>query len=160
MTPDEFAGKSAGQRALILAKVDDLIRSGEVRFELPIVSLLHQLIYLGTRLKAHEYAEIVDLALAWGFEHEFETGEIGKSRLRRALAQEVSELLPDLYAMTAAKVLAFFEDRDLSTFRDAQLNGARDVVSNLLANRACEEEAPPLAALRKKIDAEQRGRKV
>ncbi len=158
MTPIEFAGRPAGQRALIISKVADLVESGERRFELPVINLLQQLIYLGTRLRPDEYSEVVDLALSWGFERQYETGEVGKARLRRALAQEASSLPPELFTMAAAKALEFFNRHDLATFSEAQFNGARDVVSNLLANRACEEEALKLAALRRKIDAEQRGR--
>ena len=160
MTPVEYAERPAGQRMLIHSKVADLAASGRAELELPLMGLLAQLVHLGTRLSADEYGEVVDLTLEWGFEHTYATGEVGKARLRRSLADEAATLPPSLHALEASKVLAFFEERGLETFEENCLNGARDLVSNLLANRACEDEdqAAPPAALRRAIDMEQRGR--
>ena len=158
MTPADYGERPAGQRGLIISKVVDIASSGEARFEIPIVSLLQRLIHLGTRLSAEEYAEIVDLGLIWGFDHVYETGEFGKSRLRRELGQEAYTLPPSLHAMVTKKVLEFFDQRNLKELKEYQLNGARDLVSNLMANRACEDAAPRLMFLRREIDQEQRSR--
>jgi hypothetical protein len=131
---------------------------GNARFETPIFILLQHLIRLGTLLEAEEYEEIVDLGLTWGFEHEYQTGEIGKARLRRAMAQEAPALAAHVYPMVAAKVLAFLDAADLGQYEEGHLHGARELVSNLMANRACDKEAAGLAKLRRSIDAEQRQR--
>jgi serine/threonine protein kinase len=159
MNPAEYGERPAGQRALIMSRVADLAVSDNERLELPVVNLLHHLIHLGTRLPPEEYEEIVDLGLVWGFDHQYENGDVGKARLRRALGEEVATLTPSLHAMVASKVLQFFEEKDLGSLDEAHLNGARDLVSNLLANRACEADAPPLAELRREIDAEHRSRR-
>jgi len=159
MTPIEYGERPAGQRMLISSKVADLTSSSKPRLEMPVVSLLQTLIHLGTRLPTDEYEEIVDWGLVWGFEHSYQTGEVGKVRLRRALGAEAPSLPPSLHAMVVKKVLAFFGPKNLAEFEEAHLHGARELVSNLLANRACEADAPSLAALRRQIDSEQRERK-
>jgi serine/threonine protein kinase len=158
MTAAEFAARPAGQRALIFAKVFDLTESGNPRLELPIVGLLQHLIRLGKDLEPGAYEEVIGLGLTWGFRHTYETGEVGKARLRRELAAQAPSLSPAIYAMAAERVLAFFGEQPVAEYDEPQLNGARDLVSNLLANRSCDSEAPALAALRRQIDAEHRQR--
>ena len=55
-------------------------------------------------------------------------------------------------------MLDFFKEEELEEYDEPRLNGARELVSNLMANRSCDEEAPALAALRRQIDAEHRKR--
>jgi serine/threonine protein kinase len=159
MTAAEFAERPAGQRALIVAKVVDLTESGNPRLEAPIFYLLTHLIRVGAMLDPDEYEEIIDLSMTWGFRHEYQTGEVGKARIRRALAQEAHSLAPHVYPMVAKNVLTFFDDEVLEDYDEGQLNGARELVSNLMANRSCDQEASALAKLRRQIDAEHRAQR-
>ncbi len=129
MTASEFAERPAGQRQLILAKVYDLTESGNPRLEPPIFSLLQHLIRLGRDLDAGTYEEILDLALIWGFKHEYTTGEVGKARIRRELAGQASTLAPHVYAMAAAKVVAFFEGESFEDYDEFQLRWRTRVTS-------------------------------
>ena len=158
MTPGEFAERPAGQRALINSKILDLAEKTEARFEYPTIQILSHLIHLGTRLPVVDYKEIIDIAFMWAFFHEFSSGDIGDQRLRRKLAGEAATLPPNAHNMVADKFIEQFNDIDLSKFNDWDLNGLRDIVSNLLANRACEENAAALAKIRRAIDAEHRVR--
>lgn len=153
----EFAEHPAGQRALILSKVDDLAASGDEKLEMPLNSLLIQLVRVATMSDPGEYGEIIHIALEWGFVHQFRTGEFGKAQLRRALAEQTPSYVPGIFRATAETVKKFFESIDFSTWNAARLNGARELLDGLLANRSCGEEfATPLAAMRRKVDRAQR----
>jgi serine/threonine protein kinase len=153
MTPEEFRDRPAGQRALIVARVADLAKSGDPRLEMPIVHHLNLLVHLGARLNPDEYREVIQIALDWGFTHTYQNGDIGKSNLRVTLAREASLFFAPVHRMVAAEVLEFFDRVSLSELDEWQLNGVRQVVSNLLANRACDDElVPPLVALRRRVD--------
>jgi hypothetical protein len=158
MTAAEFAERPAGQRALIVAKLHDLTESGNPRLEPAIFGLLQHMIRLGRDLAPEDYEEITDLALIWGFQHEYSTGEVGKARIRRELAEQAATLAPAVYAMVAAKAISFFDGETFGDYTEFQLNGARELISNLMANRSCDKEAAALAKLRRQVDAEQRER--
>jgi serine/threonine protein kinase len=158
LTPPEFAERPAGQRALIVSKVVDLTESGNPRLEAPIFILLQHLVRLGVALDPSEYEEIIELSLTWGFKHKYQTGEVGKARIRRELAQQAASLPPGVYSMVAEKVLDFLGEEPLEDYDEFQLNGVRELVSNLMANRSCEKEAVALAKIRRQVDSEQRKR--
>jgi len=74
------------------------------------------------------------------------------------LAEQAASLSPNVFAMVASKVVDFLGAEALDDYDDFQLNGARELVSNLMANRSCDKEASALAELRRQVDAEQRKR--
>lgn len=158
LTPTEFAGRPAGQRALVFAKIADIAASNEERLEMAVSRLLETLVRVATEVPIGEYGEIWALGLEWAFVHEYRMGGVGLSSLRRQMAETAVHLNSNLYKGAAKSTVDFFTSQDLSAFEDWRLNGARELVSGLLANRACEEEASELASLRREVDAQQRAR--
>jgi serine/threonine protein kinase len=157
MDAAEFAEHPAGQRALILSKVADLAASGDEKLEMPLNSLLVQLVRVASKTDPDEYEEIVHIALEWGFAHQFRTGEFGKAQLRRALAEQTASYAPGTFRAAAQTIQKFFEAIDLDSWNAARLNGARELFDGLLANRSCSDEfARPLATIRRKVDRAQR----
>ncbi len=160
MTAAEFAERPAGQRELIVAKVVDLTESRNPRLEPPIFILLTNLVRLGIDLDSDDYEEIIELALTWGFKHEYQTGEVGKARIRRELAEQAASFSPQTYSMVANKVLEFLNGEPFDEYDEGRLNGVRELVSNLMANRSCNKEASALGKIRRQVDAEQRKRPI
>jgi hypothetical protein len=153
----EFAEHPAGQRALILSKVADLAASGDDKLEMPLLWLLVQLVRVASGTDLEEYEEVVQIALEWGFSHQFRTGEFGKAQLRRSLAEQAPSFVPGIFRAAARAVLAFFEPVDLSSWNAARLIGGRELFDGLLANRSCGDDfAGPLASMRRKVDKAQR----
>jgi len=157
MDAREFAEHPAGQRALIVTKVVDLAASGNEKLELPLVSLLVQLVRVASGTDPVQYEEVVRLTLEWGFRHQYRTGEIGKAQLRRALAEQAPQFAPGTFRIAADATLALFETVDFSSWDYPKLVGSRSLIDGLMANRSCgDEHASSLAVLRRKVDAAQR----
>lgn len=153
MTAIEFSERPAGQRALIISKVEDLAEAHEARLEYPLINLLVRLVHLGARLRVGQYEQIIHMALECGFDRVYSNGRTGDVKVRRAIADEAGSLPPANHAMVARTVLEFFKPKNLLELDEWQLNGARDTVNNLMANRACEQQADELTELRAAINA-------
>ncbi|MCP4248448.1 MAG: serine/threonine protein kinase [bacterium] len=140
MTPIEFSERPAGQRELIIDKVMGIAETEKPQLEYPVKNLLRRLLYLGTRLDTDQYLEIFELALRWGFDRTYSNGVVGDVGLRRAIARELAQLPQSNHKMVASTILDYCSDRDLESIDAWRLNGLREVVSNVMANRFCEEE--------------------
>ena len=105
-SPIEFLRLPKGQQSLILAKVADIVASGESKLELASERFLELLLNLCVLVEKDSYRGIVVQAVPWAFEKEF-NGRIGRDSIRRSLEKASHEASGDAYEVLREDVREF-----------------------------------------------------
>lgn len=140
MSSRDFSGRPAGQRRLIVEKILDLSGTDESRLEFPTVHLLGRLVEVGVDLPEEEFREIIEASLYWGYVRRCANGQCGDQRVRGALAICSLSFPKTAHRVAADALLALLEKQPCDDFDEWRCNGLRDTVSNLLANRCCDDD--------------------
>jgi len=135
-TPSEFMKLPGGQRALVLAKVADIVCSGDPHLEYASERFLELLLTRGILLDKNTYREIVNPAIRWGFQLNFDN-ILGRDSIRRALERAASEARADAHEVLREEFVSFLENTNLEAKEDWYLHAVRAVLQCLLANPSC-----------------------
>ena len=148
-SPIEFMRLPKGQQSLILAKVADIVDSGEPNLERASEQFLELLLNLCILMEKDSYRGIVVQAVPWAFEKEF-NGRIGRDSIRRSLERASHEASGEAYVVLREEFENFIKRTELDDKEEWYLHAVRNVLQNLLANPACTgDEAELVEALRK-----------
>ena len=154
MTADDFMKLPAGQRTLILVKLDDVVESSEPNLQLAAAQFLELLLTRGILLEKESYRRIVGPAINRGFERDF--GQyMGRRTLRDALQSAASVARIEAYAVVEEEFIAFIERAELNGMPAYLLHECRGVLQALLANPTCNAGAKRLAEALRRVNREQ-----
>ena len=156
-SPIEFLRLPKGQQSLILAKVADIVASGESKLELASERFLELLLNLCVLMEKDSYRGIVVQAVPWAFEKEF-NGRIGRDSIRRSLEKASHEASGDAYEVLREEFENFLERTELDAQEEWYLHAVRNVLQNLLANPACASGESALVGALRKVNQIQRSR--
>ena len=145
LSASEFVRLPEGQRALILAKVVDLVSSDDPKLEFACERLLELLLTRAILLAKDDYQEIVKPSVEWAFLKRFE-GYLGRNSIRRALEQAGYEAKGTAYEVLKEEVAGCVSNVDLNDKEEWYFNALRDVIEALLANPASLDGTADLAA--------------
>ena len=154
MTADDFMKLPAGQRTLILVKLDDVVESPEPNLQLAAAQFLELLLTRGILLEKESYRRIVGPAINRGFERDF--GQyMGRRTLRDALQSAAAVTRAEAYLVVEEEFVAFMERAQLSGMPAYLLHECRGVLQALLANPTCNAGAKKLAEFLRRVNKEQ-----
>lgn len=155
---EEFTQLPPGQRALILAKVEDVVASDDERLLYAGETLLQLMVVRGVNLPDEDYKPLIESAVRWAFTKRYGSYE-GSNRLREALELCSHHAKGNAHMTISSNIAEFFEMVDLPSKPDWYLHGVRLIVTTLLANPACQKEITPrLVKLFQEINKAQRAR--
>jgi len=157
LTPESFIKLPIGQRELILAKLSDLVQSGDQNLEFAVEQLLELMLFRGLLLDAEQYREIVVPSLDWAFTKRF-NGFIGRPSLRRGLEAAAYDSRGPAHEVLCQELVKFLDETDLVDEDDWFLHSVRLILQALLANPACEKYAGELAGALRRLNATHRSR--
>jgi hypothetical protein len=158
-TADGFINLPQGQRALILAKVFDVVGSNDARLDFAAEGFLELMLTRGVFLGKEDYREIVRPSIQWAFEKHFEgAAREGRETIRKALELAAFTARDGAFEVLSEETLAYLEMVGLSSKEDWYLHTLRDVVEALMANPTCESAASELAKYLRNINSVQRSR--
>jgi len=158
LTPETFAALPAGQRSLILAKVQSVTTAEEESLVYPGASLLDLLVERGIAISPEDYRPIVVSALQWAFEKTYPNGQQGRPSLQDHLKQACLKARGQSHGVLREEVQTFLETIQLEERPDWYLHNLRDVLSYLLANPSFIEDPSALASRLAQINRIQRSR--
>jgi serine/threonine protein kinase len=154
MTADDFMKLPAGQRTLILVKLDDVVESPEPNLQLAAAQFLELLLTRGILLEKESYRRVVAPAINRGFERDF--GQyMGRRTLRDALQSAASVARAEAYSVVVEEFVAFMERAQLSGMPAYLRHECRGVLQALLANPTCNAGAKKLAEVLRRVNKEQ-----
>ena len=153
----EFMRLPQGQRSLILAKVADIVDSGEPNLEYASERFLELLLNRCILVEKDNYRGIVAPAVPWAFEKKF-NGQIGRDSIRRSLEKASHEASGESYEVLREEFENFLERTKLDDQEEWYLHAVRNVLQNLLANPACTSDESTLVKALRKVNQIQRSR--
>lgn len=157
LTPSDFVKLPAGQQALILAKVNDIVNSGDPQLEYASERFLELLLIRAILVGKEDYRELVEPAIRWGFEMMF-NGRLGRDAIRRGLERAAHEARGDGHEVLREEFAKFLRKVDLESQDDWYLHAVRGVLQTLLANPSCIKDEHGLAKLLRQVNRVQRSR--
>jgi serine/threonine protein kinase len=158
LSPTEFEALPPGQKVLIVSKVVDVVGSNEYRLQYAAERFLQLMLTRAILLSKEDYREIVEPAIRWAFEIDFDGG-IGKESLRRTLEEAAFLARNGAYEVLHEELLKFIDRvESLEDKEDWYLHTLREVVETMMANPTCEEGAKPLGEFLRKINRAQRSK--
>lgn len=157
MDASEFAALPAGQRHLILEKVIDLADSSAERLLYPAADMI-ELLVTRAALTGESYREIVELALHWGFDKEYDEGRFGRRTLRSSLADVAGSSEPLTHRIIQEEVESFYEKTNMSEKEDWYLHELRMIIGALMANSVLTDNPVALKKAYREINRLQKKR--
>jgi serine/threonine protein kinase len=131
----DFIKLPEGQRALILAKLTDLVASEDPKLDFACERLLELLLTRGLLLDKEDYREVVTPAIHWGFEKAVNE-YLGRPNVRRALEEAVCEARGEALDVLKEEFAKYLKDVDFMSKEQWYLNAVRDLLESLLSNPA------------------------
>jgi serine/threonine-protein kinase len=156
MSAGDFLNLPVGQRALILAKTSDVVRSGESALVYAGERLLQLLLLRTLLLPQSDYKEIVAPFFKWAYEQQF-GNFTGSNAVRLALEKAAQQAKGASLAVIEEECANLFAPIDFSQKQEWYMHNARLLVQTILANPACSIKANELVRIFKKINEAQRG---
>lgn len=156
-TSADFIKLPAGQRALILAKVGDIVESKEPGLIYASEQFLNLLLTRGILLNKEQYREIVRPAIQWGFREEF-SDRLGKDSIRRTIEEAAYSVQGDAHNVLREEFESFLSEVKLENQDGWLLHAVRDVITTLLANPDCADENANLVTALREVNRIQRSR--
>ncbi len=156
-TAGEFVKLPAGQRALILAKVTDIVESQDPSLIYASEQFLNLILTRGMLLDKDEYREIVQPSVRWGFELRF-GDRLGKDSIRRTLEEAAYQAHGDAHQVLKEEFGELLRRLDLEEHEGWFLHSLRDVLETLLANPVCISETTDLVKALRDVNRIQRAR--
>ena len=152
LRPDQFAKLPPGQRGLILAKTDDIVKSGDHALRFAAEQMLNLLLTRAVLISEEEYRDIVVPAIEWGFDT-----DRGSASLRRSLEDAACTARDASHRVIRESFCDYLSSVGATNKPGWFLHSARDVIEALLANPVCGEGAKELVRLLKEVNEAQRG---
>jgi serine/threonine protein kinase len=159
LTPSDFVRLPEGQRVLILAKVADVVTSGDPQLQYAAEQFLDLLLVRGLYLDKEDYREIVTAAIQWGFGING-LGRFGSNRIRRAFEQAAANARGEAHGVLCEELDSFLKETSLEEKADWFLHSVRQVLQTLLANPSCTKGAGDLARVLRRVNQIQRSNAV
>lgn len=156
-TPRDLARLPEGQRALIVAKIADIVESGDPKLQYASEQFLNLLLYRGLSLEKEEYRDIVVPSIHWAFEKVF-GGHIGRNSLRNALEEAAHSAEGDAHEVLKTEFGKLLTKVNLEDQEIWYLHAVRNVIEALLANPACASGTGELVEALRKVNEIQRSR--
>jgi hypothetical protein len=147
----------AGQRALVMAKLDDIVNSDDPQLEYAAAQFIELLLVRGLLLDANAYLEIARPAMDRAFEREFE-GKLGRRSVREAIAEAADVARGEAFDVLASEFLAFVRRVRLDDKPGWYLQQVRETLQALLANPSCTQGAEDLASALRDVNRIQKRR--
>ncbi len=157
LSPVEFTRLPKGQQSLILAKVADIVNSGETNLEYAAEQFLELLLNLCILVDKENYRGIVLPAVSWAFEKRFYE-QTGRDSIRRALERAAHQASGESYEVLREEFVEFLKRAELDDQEDWYLHAVRNVLQTLLANPACTSGEEVLVEAFEKVNRIQRSR--
>lgn len=151
LSAPEFSRLPEGQRALILAKVADLVTSDDPKLQFAVERFLEMLLTRGILLPKEDYREVVIPALEWGFTREFGS-YLGRPSVRAALEQAAYEARGEAHEVLNAELAAFLSKIGLEEKEEWYLHALRELIEALLANPVSVDGTTELASFLRKLN--------
>jgi len=145
LTAADVMNLPAGQRDLLLAKINDVVSSAKETLEFASERFLQLMLTRGIFLPKQDYKEIVVPAIVWAFEKKFVV-RLGKESLRDALEEAAFDSRGDAHEVLMEEFIKFLKRADLEDKEGWYLHAIREVIQSLMANPACTESSPELKA--------------
>jgi serine/threonine protein kinase len=158
LTPTEFDALPPGQKVLIISKVVDVVGSNEYRLQYAAERFLQLMLTRAILLDKEDYREIVEPAIRWGFETDFDGG-LGKESIRRTLEEAAFLARGGGYEVLQEELLKFIlRVESLEDKEDWYLHTVREVVEAMMANPSCDDGAKSFGEFLRKINRAQRSK--
>jgi serine/threonine protein kinase len=154
LTPDTFGRLPAGQRQLVLVKLEDVVGSDDPKLEYAAIQLLELLLTRGLLLDKESYRQIVGPAISRGFDAAYES-RISRRSLRDALEKASAEAQPESHSVIEEEFVKFMEGAILGDTPDFVLHEMREVIQALMSNPACTTGAKKLAECLRRVNRAQ-----
>lgn len=158
LSAEEFCKLPEGQRVLVLAKVGDIVGSGDPQLLVAGEQFLNLLLPRGISLDKDDYREIVRPSIQWAFEKILRGSFVGSSTVRRSLEEAAYSARAGAHDVIREEFVEHLTVVDLDRKENWYLQATRELLETLLANPSCTKGSQGLAALLKKINTVQRGR--
>ncbi len=143
LTAGDVMNLPAGQRDLLLAKINDVVWSDKPTLEVASERFLELMLIRGIFLPKDDYREIVVPAIQWAFEKHF-VARLGKASLRDAIEEAAFISRGETHQVLMEEFIKFLQCTDLEDKEGWFLHAIREVISSLMANPACTSSSPEL----------------
>jgi serine/threonine protein kinase len=158
-SPSAFKALPAGQRVLIMEKVNGVLLSDDERLDLAGERFLELLVTRGVFIDVESYREIVQPAIQWAFERKFDT-YVGRPSIRKALESAALDSRDGAFEVLTSELLAHLSTVDFDDKPEWYLHSMRGLLQTIMANPTCEDVALEFGKLLRKINKAQRARPV
>jgi serine/threonine protein kinase len=158
LTAEALAALPAGQRALILTKVESVISADEENLVFPGAALLDLMVERGLLLPPDDFRPIVRSAIVWAFDKVYPNGQQGRPSLQGKLKDACLNAKGGTHDVLREEIETFLEGVDLGSKPDWYLHNLRQVISCLMANPSFTEAPHSLSAHLNAINTIQRSR--
>jgi len=158
-TASGFKALPAGQRILIMEKVNGVLLSDNDMLHLAGERFLELLITRGVLIDTESYREIVQPAIHWAFEKRFDT-YVGRPSIRKALKSAAFESRDGAFDVLSKELLSHLSSVDFDDKPEWYLHSMRELIQELMANPNCEDAALEFGKLLRTINKAQRARPV
>lgn len=158
LTPESLSLLPAGQKALILAKVESVVDADDDNLAYPGAGLLETLITRGISLDPADYRRVVSRSLVWAFDKVYPNERMGRRSLQEELAEACLAAGADSHSILREELEAFLKDKKLDDKPDWYLHNLRNVVSCLLANTSFAGDTTSVSGFLQEINEIQRSR--
>jgi len=145
MTEQEFHEKPLGQRLLIIARLQDLLRTTDSHLVDPAADMLEIIIRIAIYEENKHYEYIVDKGLEWGFDRHYGNYKIGKPDIRNSIMWAAKVNNEEAHNIIAKSFLAYVENINIEEKEKWYLHDLREIVKRLMANKYCDTYAVELA---------------
>jgi serine/threonine protein kinase len=159
MTAADVANLPAGQRDLLLAKINGVVTSNDPGLEFASERFLQLMLTRGIFLPQDDYRDIVVPAMEWAFEKLFVV-RLGKVTLRDALEEAAFTARGDAHQVLMEEFTRLLGRVNLEDKEDWYLHAVREVIAALMANPACTSSSPELKQAFRAVNKIQRSHTV
>jgi serine/threonine protein kinase len=143
LTAADVTNLPAGQRDLLLAKINGVVTSNDPGLEFPSERFLQLMLTRGIFLPRDDYRDIVVPSIEWAFEKVFVV-RLGKLTLRDAIEEAAFTARGDAHQVLMEEFTKLLGRIKLDDKEDWFLHAVREVIAALMANPACVSSSPEL----------------
>ena len=138
MSPKAYSLLPAGQRALIVTRLKDLVNVDEERPRRAVAALLAALTRCAHEARLEHYSVIVQHAVHYGYEKQYGTW-FGNEEIRQELEEVSLRLGAEAHSILAAGITAYVAKTGMDAKGAWWSHSLRRLLQNLLANPACND---------------------
>ena len=141
LSAEDFHAKPRGQRLLILTRLKGLLKTDKSELQLATAQLIGLLVKLAVFESETDYNGVVEAAFIWGFDRAYGENWQGDQETRNTLIFAAKQASQPAHAVLSAQFIQFLTDKPLGSLPGWYHYDLRKIVSGLLANPACADEA-------------------